>query len=112
MRLLDVDGEYGCIASWVTPEVSKGGRKVVLHNEFQNTERELDQDEARLLFRMTGDYNPINDRHSLDICNSLWKESYIEKCDIRQHEILHFAASIQENIDEEKGVTGHVGFSG
>lgn len=108
MRLLDVDGEYGCIASWVTPEVSKGGRKVVLHNEFQNTERELDQDEARLLFRMTGDYNPINDRHSLDICNSLWKESYIEKCDIRQHEILHFAASIQENIDEEKGVTGHV----
>lgn len=31
MRLLDVDGEYGCIASWVTPEISEGGRKVVLH---------------------------------------------------------------------------------
>ena len=108
MRLLDVDGEYGCIASWVTPEISEGGRKVVLHNEFLGKERELNQYEARLLFSMTGNNDPIVDRCSSDICNSLWKESYIEKEDIREHEILEFAATIQESIDEEKGVTGHV----
>ncbi|MED9988491.1 MAG: hypothetical protein UE033_00075, partial [Coprococcus sp.] len=108
MRLLDVDGEYGCIASWVTPEISEGGRKVVLHNEFLGKERELNQDEARLLFSMTGNNDPIVDRCSSDICNSLWKESYIEKEDIREHEILEFAATIQESIDKEKGVTGHV----
>ena len=108
MRLLDVDGEYGCIASWVTPEISEGGRKVVLHNEFLGKERELNHDEARLLFSMTGNNDPIVDRCSSDICNSLWKESYIEKEDIREHEILEFAATIQESIDKEKGVTGHV----
>ena len=107
MRLLDVDGEYGCIASWVTPEISEGGRKVVLHNEFLGKERELNQDEARILFSMTGNNDPIVDRCSSDICNSLWKESYIEKEDIREYEILEFAATIQESIDEENGVTGH-----